>query len=945
MSVSVFLDTLRKHELDQFYPTFSTHGITHLQSLAQLSLQDYSRLGITDTGDRRKIFGLVQAIRKDSELSSPTTTTNSRMMAPSSSTANTSGLRQPQNYANFNNATLNSSRLPMPDFASSSNNNNSGGNPANRGRRQSVIGTSKPQALYNNGGGPPQPPQHDRPVRSRTMSDAPRPDFSQQRAAPLKGRRLELRRSLYLDQPPEDDDSEEDESSTKNRKFRASAPLLDAYGVPLSPAKQQQQQQQQARASPGTRYAETTANVSNYNLPPSDLNQKIRVCVRKRPLSKKEIDKGDKDVAPMNGNRSLQINEPKLKLDLTKYTEQHAFTFDDVFDLNCPNNLVYERTAWPLVNYIFKGGKATCFAYGQTGSGKTFTMLDPKQGLYIMAARDIFSMLRKPENQHLSAWIGLYEIYQGQLYDLLNERKKLFAREDGKNNVIISGLKEYPIDNVDKLIQVFDYGSSVRSTGSTGANDSSSRSHAVLQILLKHKVNRKKIHGKLSFIDLAGSERGADRGEADTKTRMEGAEINKSLLALKECIRALDQDKRHTPFRQSKLTQVLKDSFVGNSRTCMIATISPGGSNSEHTLNTLRYADRVKELKGERDRRSPMERNPSNSGSSTVEDSATNTQWTDSSPNDYEDYDSNEDEQFQDDSNDDYFSNESDILDDDTFNVEEENIFDVDFPQEQDDLIHSSNFNTPNISNAPKSPPRYGMVAASQLPSAPATSYKASNNYRPNSMSMASNYSVTNSSEHGGRPLSLQMKQSSSTLPRSLSMYSPSRTSMDTASDTSSTYSSSHQPPQRSMTVQQTVQQFEYRSSSSHQFPPPSSPQQKQSQPQSPLQQIPNSDSLSSLTGVPSFSYDKMDEFVKFHRAEIREITDCTKKETKLVANISLDLSSNQNFEDGSSSSSEKSTAQFTKYLQDLDEILERKLAAVEALRDRISETVGQIEL
>lgn len=92
-------------------------------------------------------------------------------------------------------------------------------------------------------------------------------------------------------------------------------------------------------------------------------------------------------------------------------------------------------------------------------------MLDPKQGLYIMAARDIFSMLRKPENQHLSAWIGLYEIYQGQLYDLLNERKKLFAREDGKNNVIISGLKEYPIDNVDKLIQVFDYGSSVRSTG------------------------------------------------------------------------------------------------------------------------------------------------------------------------------------------------------------------------------------------------------------------------------------------------------------------------------------------------------------------------------------------------------------------------------------------------------------------------------------------------
>lgn len=122
-----------------------------------------------------------------------------------------------------------------------------------------------------------------------------------------------------------------------------------------------------------------------------------------------------------------------------------------------------------------------------------------------------------------------------------------------------------------------------------------------MQVLLKPAGKKKSVEpiGKLSFIDLAGSERGADRGETDLKTRMEGAEINKSLLALKECIRALDLDKRHTPFRQSKLTQVLKDSFVGNSRTCMIATISPNQSNSEHTLNTLRYADRVKELKNE----------------------------------------------------------------------------------------------------------------------------------------------------------------------------------------------------------------------------------------------------------------------------------------------------------------------------------------------------------
>lgn len=103
----------------------------------------------------------------------------------------------------------------------------------------------------------------------------------------------------------------------------------------------------------------------------------------------------------------------------------------------------------------------------------------------------------------------------------------------------------------------------------------------------------------MSFIDLAGSERGADTINTNKQTKMDGAEINKSLLALKECIRALDQDKKHTPFRGSKLTQVLKDSFVGNSKTTMIANISPASSCCEQTLNTLKYADRVKELKKE----------------------------------------------------------------------------------------------------------------------------------------------------------------------------------------------------------------------------------------------------------------------------------------------------------------------------------------------------------
>jgi kinesin family protein 2/24 len=219
-------------------------------------------------------------------------------------------------------------------------------------------------------------------------------------------------------------------------------------------------------------------------------------------------------------------------------------------------------------------------------------MLDSSNGLYVLAGRDIFKMLKQPQYSQWVAVVSFYEIYQGHLYDLLGNRKRLYAREDGKQQVVIKGIQEYEVDNVERLMQIFESGHGTRSTGATGANSDSSRSHAIFQIVLKHKRKKDKLLGKLSFIDLAGSERGADRGETDKQTRMEGSEINKSLLALKECIRALDQDSRHTPFRQSKLTQVLKDSFIGNSRTCMIATITPSASNSEHSLNTLRYADR-----------------------------------------------------------------------------------------------------------------------------------------------------------------------------------------------------------------------------------------------------------------------------------------------------------------------------------------------------------------
>ncbi|OMJ71657.1 hypothetical protein SteCoe_30077 [Stentor coeruleus] len=322
---------------------------------------------------------------------------------------------------------------------------------------------------------------------------------------------------------------------------------------------------------------------------------KIQVVVRKRPLSAREIRKSQTDIVSVDSITSLTVKEEKLKVDLTKYIEGHNFIFDHVFDQEVTNEEIYRVCVEPLISAAFDRTKITCFAYGQTGSGKTYTMMGEKNipGLYIMAAEDVFKTLNK-KSMGLKAYVSFYEIYCNKLHDLLNERQQLFAREDAKQNVNIIGLKEWGVSSVEDLMKVIDFGLSVRMVGVTGANDESSRSHAVLQISLK---NGNKLHGKVSFIDLAGSERGADTIDNCKQTRIDGAEINKSLLALKECIRALDQDKRHTPFRGSILTQVLKDSFVGRCRTVMIANVSPSSLNCEHTLNSLRYADRVKELR------------------------------------------------------------------------------------------------------------------------------------------------------------------------------------------------------------------------------------------------------------------------------------------------------------------------------------------------------------
>jgi len=334
---------------------------------------------------------------------------------------------------------------------------------------------------------------------------------------------------------------------------------------------------------------------------------KIRVCVRKRPLNSKEHARRERDICTNDGPSELTVWEPKVKVDLSRFVEKHVFAFDNVFDEFASNDDVYESEVEPLVEFVFSRAHATCFAYGQTGSGKTYTM----QPLPGRAARDVLGAIHRAENERasLELWVSSFEIYGGRVFDLLNGRRRLRVMEDSKAQICVVGLQEYKVDSAETFDRLVEHSNKARCVGSTGANAESSRSHAILQLLLKKPAEQRRqavfedkcepsaeTFGKLSFIDLAGSERGADTTDNDRQTRIEGADINKSLLALKECIRALDSGASHVPFRGSKLTEVLRDSFLGDSRTVMIANISPAEGSCEHTLNTLRYADRVKEL-------------------------------------------------------------------------------------------------------------------------------------------------------------------------------------------------------------------------------------------------------------------------------------------------------------------------------------------------------------
>ena len=342
------------------------------------------------------------------------------------------------------------------------------------------------------------------------------------------------------------------------------------------------------------------------DLAPLQIQPKIQVCVRKRPLLQKELDTtGCFDTISCKTGHFpyglVHLHEPRLKLDLSNDILTHSFSYDYVFDEETSNQDVYEAVIQPLISSFLSGGKASFFAFGQTNSGKTYTIFGSPstEGLLSLLLQQVFDSGFESRFVLTSSFV---EIYGGKVFDLNANRKTVKLLEDLDGVIQLHGQQEIQVDSRDSLLRIVEDAMYLRSVGSTDANTESSRSHAIFTLTL---WSNDTIYGKFTLVDLAGSERGSDTGHSlDKKARMEGSGINKSLLALKECIRILHLKRTrpeitglHIPFRDSKLTQILRESFVGkNSQTAMMCCVAPASTCVDQTLNTLRYGDRVKEF-------------------------------------------------------------------------------------------------------------------------------------------------------------------------------------------------------------------------------------------------------------------------------------------------------------------------------------------------------------
>jgi kinesin family protein 4/21/27 len=363
-----------------------------------------------------------------------------------------------------------------------------------------------------------------------------------------------------------------------------------------------------------------------------DVPQCVQVAVHIRPLIGFERAQGCKDcITVVPGEPQVQIGT-------------HSFTFDHVYGSTAsPSSAIFKECVGPLVDGLFQGYNATVLAYGQTGSGKTYTMGTGytlggnTEGIIPLVMEAIFKKVKELKDQgEILLKVSFIEILKEEVHDLLDPnplaagklegpgggkptlhvKAPIQIRETANGGITLTGVTEIDVTTQEEMASVLAQGSLSRATGSTNMNNQSSRSHAIFTISM---VNKRKwdaalsgdpgtaedrcedfVCAKLHLVDLAGSER-AKRTGADGLRFKEGVHINKGLLALGNVISALGDEKKrkeggHVPYRDSKLTRLLQDSLGGNSRTVMIACVSPADTNAEETLNTLKYANRARNI-------------------------------------------------------------------------------------------------------------------------------------------------------------------------------------------------------------------------------------------------------------------------------------------------------------------------------------------------------------
>ncbi|KAI3694582.1 hypothetical protein L1987_77549 [Smallanthus sonchifolius] len=353
-----------------------------------------------------------------------------------------------------------------------------------------------------------------------------------------------------------------------------------------------------------------------------DKGVNVQVLLRCRPFSNEEL----KNNAPQVVKCDEYQREVAVSQSIAGKQIDRVFTFDKVFGPTAQQKDLYEQAVIPIVNEVLEGFNCTIFAYGQTGTGKTYTMegeckrsksgpngeLPSEAGVIPRSVKQIFDTL-EGQNAEYSVKVTFLELYNEEITDLLapeeiskvvmedKQKKLLPLMEDGKGGVLVRGLEEEIVTSASEIFTLLERGSAKRRTAETLLNKQSSRSHSLFSITIHIKESTPEGEelikcGKLNLVDLAGSENISRSGAREGRAR-EAGEINKSLLTLGRVINALVEHLGHIPYRDSKLTRLLRDSLGGRTKTCIIATVSPAVHCLEETLSTLDYAHRAKNIK------------------------------------------------------------------------------------------------------------------------------------------------------------------------------------------------------------------------------------------------------------------------------------------------------------------------------------------------------------